>query len=619
MPSLFRHNPTYQLGVLILTSFFIALAAPVIAQGKLIESVELLEDPTGSLGVKDVLQETFYPASDTLSLGYTTSAEWLRLRILPTPDGEDVVILFGSGKPDELRFYAPIFAGFGDSIAHLEDVRYQARPPSWPSPLPAFVITPPEGGADYFVRIATSGSVWLDIKALPLSEALVTTERGFIFQIVYLSVMFVLFLWSLQMALVARAVLFSWFALLQIAWLVNNILYLGYGSSLLPNLSSETLSLLLRMSVFVATFFSVTFHRAVMLRFESGRLSLRLFDVQLAVIAIAFILFLSYDRLLALQINAACLAAAPFVFLINVATARKAVAPGLITLRVLYGLLSLSFFLNAFAVLGLINIKALVIHGYMIHGLSTGLLMFLLLHFTARDIFFAARKAEADRIEAEHQNTLQKEKNQALSEFIEMLSHEAKNALSVIRMSLSGNHITDARRARIADVILGLTGVIDRCEQLIMLEDDEPLLAPQDCDLVDILQRLSSNSVASCRITLRWQDRAVIWGDPVILEVVLGNLLDNATKYAPADSDISIEVLPEDNGHSVLFTNAQGEAGAPDPGHVFKKYYRNSLAQTEIGSGLGLYIVHKLVMRMGGIVEYLPTKQQVRFRVWFPC
>jgi len=115
------------------------------------------------------------------------------------------------------------------------------------------------------------------------------------------------------------------------------------------------------------------------------------------------------------------------------------------------------------------------------------------------------------------------------------------------------------------------------------------------------------------------QGTVVVQADPVLLDVVFGNLLENALKYAPPESKICLNLASEDGGHSIMFENAQGPAGMPDPERVFEKYYRGDFARAEIGSGLGLYIVRGLVNLMGGRVDYMPTGNHIRFKVWFPC
>ena len=124
--------------------------------------------------------------------------------------------------------------------------------------------------------------------------------------------------------------------------------------------------------------------------------------------------------------------------------------------------------------------------------------------------------------------------------------------------------------------------------------------------------------MTSSRIKLQAPDKAVVLGDPVLLEVVFGNLLENALKYAPANSDIWISIHQIDDGCSILFENLEGNVGAPDPDQVFQRYYRNPLAKREIGSGLGLYIAHNLMALMGGRLDYVPQDQRIGFRVWFP-
>ena len=148
---------------------------------------------------------------------------------------------------------------------------------------------------------------------------------------------------------------------------------------------------------------------------------------------------------------------------------------------------------------------------------------------------------------------------------------------------------------------------------------EEITLAQKKCDLADLLCELCADLDDVERIILRAEGPAIVLGDPVLLEVLFRNLLDNAVKYASSGSDISIVLKPEIDGYSVLFENEPGSAGMPDPARVFEKYYRAPRAQEEIGSGLGLYIVRGLVDLMGGSIEYMPTTRHIRFKVWIPC
>jgi len=614
-----RFRVAHLLVALMLTGVITASATGGLTQTQLITEVALLEDPSATFGIEDVVQGDFKSVSDTISIGYSKTATWLRMRILPAPDGSDVILTFASAVPDSLKLFAPFSAPFYDNATGFDVVHHEEISPGWPSPLPGYRFAPPEGGADYFVRIQSTGSIWLHMKAQPVAEAIASTERRYVTQIVYLTSMLIVMIWALHMFMVSGLNLFGWFTALQFVWVGNNLFYLGYADILFPFLSHETQMLLFRSSVFCGAFFSVIFHRAVMIRFEPSWLARRLFDAQLGVIGIAFVGFWTFDRVIALQVNAACLATMPIVFLANAMSARKNASPGFLAMRLVYGTLSLSFLLNSFAVLGLITSALLVQYGYFIHGALTAIVILLLLNAKVRDIFATARAAEIRHAEMDRKNQIEQEKTRALSQFIDMLGHEAKNALAVIRMSTPAHVLTDGQRARSDEAIRGLTNVLDRCNQVIRLDENAQTLCLEACDLTETLQRLCASADYSPRVNLKVHGTVIVHGDPILLDVVFGNLLDNSLKYSPPESEICVSLVSEDGGHSILFENAPGAAGAPDPKRVFERHYRGEYAKAEIGSGLGLYIVRGLLHLMGGKISYLPAETHIRFKVWIPC
>ncbi len=101
---------------------------------------------------------------------------------------------------------------------------------------------------------------------------------------------------------------------------------------------------------------------------------------------------------------------------------------------------------------------------------------------------------------------------------------------------------------------------------------------------------------------LEMADKTSIKGDRLLIETILNNLIENALKYA---------------GHSAKITifSSKGRFGVKDNGpgvppkdqtEIFKKFYRSGSedTRTQKGSGLGLYIVSKLVHLHGGTIEY---------------
>jgi two-component system, OmpR family, sensor histidine kinase KdpD len=91
--------------------------------------------------------------------------------------------------------------------------------------------------------------------------------------------------------------------------------------------------------------------------------------------------------------------------------------------------------------------------------------------------------------------------------------------------------------------------------------------------------------------------------DEVLFEQVLFNLLDNASKYAPAGSLITIKAW-QDGGHVVLQVLDEGPGIPPaDLERVFDKFYRVGGAdRRRAGTGLGLAICRGFIEAMGGSI-----------------
>jgi signal transduction histidine kinase len=115
--------------------------------------------------------------------------------------------------------------------------------------------------------------------------------------------------------------------------------------------------------------------------------------------------------------------------------------------------------------------------------------------------------------------------------------------------------------------------------------------------------------------------------DQTLVKVILSNLLDNANKYSPTGSLITLRL--EANTHRDLqgalleVSNLPNAGATPDPERVFDKYYRHASAKHDTGSGLGLFLVRELASRLGGWVRYDPPSQHkptptLSFRVWLP-
>jgi signal transduction histidine kinase len=91
----------------------------------------------------------------------------------------------------------------------------------------------------------------------------------------------------------------------------------------------------------------------------------------------------------------------------------------------------------------------------------------------------------------------------------------------------------------------------------------------------------------------------------VLLDTIVGNLIENAARYAPPPAPVAISAEVGD-GRIVLVVD-DGGPGVPGAalGHLFDKFYRVDQrgAGPRRGLGIGLAIVRGLAEGMGGTVE----------------
>jgi two-component system sensor histidine kinase TctE len=94
----------------------------------------------------------------------------------------------------------------------------------------------------------------------------------------------------------------------------------------------------------------------------------------------------------------------------------------------------------------------------------------------------------------------------------------------------------------------------------------------------------------------------IVQGNAFLLREMLGNLLDNAIRYSPAGSHVTVEVSCEER-YAVLRVEDNGSGIAPeDRTHVFERFYR-VLGTEADGCGLGLAIVREVAEGHGATVS----------------
>ncbi|MEV7627779.1 sensor histidine kinase [Actinoplanes sp. NPDC089786] len=102
-------------------------------------------------------------------------------------------------------------------------------------------------------------------------------------------------------------------------------------------------------------------------------------------------------------------------------------------------------------------------------------------------------------------------------------------------------------------------------------------------------------------------DQCTALADPALLQLILGNLLGNATKYGAPPVTVTVVNDPD---HVRIHVADHGE-GIPEAflPHLFDRFSRagTGIATTKPGTGLGLYFVRQLANASGLTIDYRPN------------
>ncbi|HEX6899438.1 MAG TPA: ATP-binding protein [Thermoanaerobaculia bacterium] len=230
----------------------------------------------------------------------------------------------------------------------------------------------------------------------------------------------------------------------------------------------------------------------------------------------------------------------------------------------------------------------------------------------------AALRARRRQYEVRDLLQRQAEADRRKDEFLAMLGHELRNPLSAIRNALWVLDEVGSKEERAAhqrDVITRqtrhLVRMVDDLLDVSRVTRGKIILKRQHLDLAEVLHRclseLGMEALArsnGLEISVQTQPVAVV-GDPVRLEQVFCNLIQNAVKYTPRGGRLRVEVASEDK-QAVLRVRDTGVGLSPEMLlTIFEPFAQveSSRGRSEGGLGLGLPLVRSLAELHGGTVE----------------
>lgn len=219
---------------------------------------------------------------------------------------------------------------------------------------------------------------------------------------------------------------------------------------------------------------------------------------------------------------------------------------------------------------------------------------------------------------------------QQQKQFITDAAHELRSPLTALNLQtkILMNDLPD--QPALKHLSQGLTRMQHLVAQLLTLAQQDVLI-PQQTEFSQVaLHEVVQECVEQLMnvALLKEQDlgfldynEVYLQSIPTSLHSIVHNLIDNAIKYTPSNGIINLSLcLDDDQKYAHLYIEDSG-AGIPEQHYadILKRFYRVQ-NHAEVGSGLGLSIVHQAVKHLGGEIQFAksPLLGGLHVHIQFP-
>jgi signal transduction histidine kinase len=245
------------------------------------------------------------------------------------------------------------------------------------------------------------------------------------------------------------------------------------------------------------------------------------------------------------------------------------------------------------------------------------------------------RRVQERTVELARTNELLKQALRARDEFISVAAHELKTpvtsmrgfAQTLLRQVTKNGDVDPVKLQRSLNAISQqsekLTLFISQLLDVSRLEAGRLTLDPQPTDILELVENVAEviQMGTTTHVIKVTSDAAITaYVDPLRLEQVISNLLNNAVKFSPSGGTVTIDITRAEADTLCIAVTDEG-IGIPveHRGHIFERFYQADKTGRAGGMGIGLFISSQIIELHGGqIAVEFPSEGGTRFRVTLP-
>lgn len=219
------------------------------------------------------------------------------------------------------------------------------------------------------------------------------------------------------------------------------------------------------------------------------------------------------------------------------------------------------------------------------------------------------------------------------NEFLASISHELRTPLTyikgyadILRKQSLPKEDMEKYLTIIVDEANRLTQLVKELFELAKLDQNQFAIVKESVDLHHFFNKIEQRFLpifqeSHINFTVSSPQKLFLMADPLRLEQILFNLLDNARKYSPNGGEVVLKAWNHKNEVHIRVSDHGKGIPEQDLPFIFNRFYRVDKARTRSlgGTGLGLAIVKELVHAHGADItvsskENAGTSFEIIFR-----